>query len=345
METNEQNIPAEESRVLETGPVDHQHNHRPENSPGLIVLQWLTYAFWGWTVLSLSALISMVISSAIQKSDTSDFAPYAIAAVFVLLPISFICDVFYSKKEPTKKIGAQVIVMVLHAVLFALIGIGALILAVFSMVEMFTNGSDSSGTQVSLYTSLIIAVVYGSLFLRTLSPPNLPWVRKYFKYSMVLLAGVSIVLAIIGPAANARLRRNDKLIENNISSVEQSIEGYASSNQKLPDSLGILSLDSDAKKLVDENLIQYTPNTKSPTSAQRTSGVQINTYSPKFSNTNAYPPVNTYYYTLCANYKRATSNNYGSYINNQSDYMTYISSTNHPAGKVCYQLKTTDYGY
>jgi len=29
------------------------------NSPGLLVLQWLTYAFWGWTVLALAWLTGL----------------------------------------------------------------------------------------------------------------------------------------------------------------------------------------------------------------------------------------------------------------------------------------------
>ena len=65
-----------------------------ENSAGVIVLQWLTYAFWGWTLLAVNTLIFMVIFSLLKHVDLSTIIPYAIASVLVLLPISLVCDVF-----------------------------------------------------------------------------------------------------------------------------------------------------------------------------------------------------------------------------------------------------------
>ena len=60
------------------------------------------------------------ISELLKDADVGSFDPYAVAAVLVLLPVSFITDFFYSKREPGKKTGAATIVMVIHAVLYAL---------------------------------------------------------------------------------------------------------------------------------------------------------------------------------------------------------------------------------
>ena len=65
------------------------------NTPGIIILQWLTYAFWGWFVLATSLLAVTVLSHFIAHTNDSNFTPYAIAAVLVLLPLSFVCNFFY----------------------------------------------------------------------------------------------------------------------------------------------------------------------------------------------------------------------------------------------------------
>src|SRR5680860_463031 len=101
------------------------------NTPGIIVLQWLTYAFWGLTVFATSLLSASVIAYFITPTNNNDFSAYATAAVLVLLPISVICDIFYSKQEPEHKTGASSIIMIIHAVFFALFSIGALIAIVF----------------------------------------------------------------------------------------------------------------------------------------------------------------------------------------------------------------------
>ncbi|RYZ99261.1 MAG: hypothetical protein EOO68_12620, partial [Moraxellaceae bacterium] len=59
-------------------------------SAGIVILQWLTYAFWGWTLLALTGLIATVLFAFYTDADTSDTIPYVIAATLVLLPISFV---------------------------------------------------------------------------------------------------------------------------------------------------------------------------------------------------------------------------------------------------------------
>jgi hypothetical protein len=75
----------------------------------------------------MSALTASVFAYFIAHSSDGKFMPFAIAAVLVLLPISIACDYFYSKQEPVKKTGAASIVMILHAVLFALLVLALLL--------------------------------------------------------------------------------------------------------------------------------------------------------------------------------------------------------------------------
>ncbi len=291
-----------------------------------VILQWLTYAFWGWTVLALSILTSMVIANFINATDTENFTPYGIAAVLVLLPISYICDVFYSKKEPAKKTGAEMLVLVIHAVLFALFGVGALIVAVFALVSLFTSKSDSSGSTITLISALIIAVYYALTLLRTLSPARLSWIRRLYKLIMLVTVGFIVLLAIVGPVSKERTLRDDKLVEQNISAVQNSIDGYTRSNKKLPASLTVLGLTGDAKQLVDRNLVTF----KSVGSVTDPQNIKT---------------ASAYRYELCVNYKKQTKDYqpYNNYDYSTDEYKTYISAYNHPAGSVCYKLQITNY--
>ncbi|HET9722078.1 MAG TPA: hypothetical protein VFP32_03585 [Candidatus Saccharimonadales bacterium] len=309
----------------------------PAASAGNIILQWLTYAFWGWTVLAMSFLTASVLASFMADADTAGFMPYTIAAVLVLLPISIACDHFYRKQEPDKKTGAASIVMVIHAVIFALFCIASLIAAVFSLVTMFTSSSDSSGKTVALLSSIIIFFLYAATFLRTIAPPRFPMIRRYFVGFMVVVVGIISILGFVGPVAKARETRNDKLIEDNISSLETSINSYAESNNQLPSSLDTLSLNGDTSKLVTDKLVEYKPNTRPAATTNYDTG-----YSASFS---GVKQSYTYYYQLCVTYKKASKDQAPLYSDSLSDdgYSSYISAYYHGAGNTCYKLKTNGY--
>lgn len=312
------------------------------NSPGVIVLQWLTYAFWGWTVLALSALMGAVFATFIANANTSTLTTYAMAAVLVLLPLSLVCDIFYSKYEPTKKTGAATIVMVIHAVIFALFGIGSLIVAVFSVVQMLTSYVDSSVTQVALYTALVTFVIYLAVFLRTLNLEQFPWLRKFFIIFMLITAGIIGVLGIIGPVAYERATRDDRLIVENIHEIKQEIDEYAQTNKKLPDQLSQITPAGKAQELIERDLVKYTPNTLNSTTSTRTNNTKNLDI--------LYEGKTTFYYTLCVDYKKPTSKDNSpnaliDYGTDKSGYSTYISAYDHPAGEVCYKVKTSEYYY
>lgn len=308
----------------------------PHPHTGTVILQWLTYAFWGWTVLAMSFLTATVFESYIGDSNIDAGAPYAIAAVLVLLPMSVICDIFYSKQEPVKKAGGASLVMIIHAVLFALIAVGSLITGVFSVVNMLTSSSDSAGTKVTLYTSAVVTLLYVAVLLRTLRPIKFAWVRRYFIIFMVLVVGIITVFGIIGPVNNARITKNDRLIEGSLGSLSDSVNTYADKNHQLPNNLGVLDLMGDAKKLVTDNLVTYQPNTIQPS-------IVADNYSPSDL---VIPKTNsTYYYQMCVDFKKANGQSDGSSANSvdQDGYVSYLYVYAHGAGKTCYKVKTTSY--
>lgn len=309
-------------------------------SAGLVVLQWLTYAFWGWTVLALSILTSMVIANFIGGADVGGATPYGIAAILVLLPISYICDVFYSKREPTHKSGPETLVMVIHAVLFALFGIGALIFAVFAMIKLLTSGTDVDSTLTALLSSLIIAVYYGLTFLRTLNPAQLRWIQRYYKFVMLITISIIAILGIIGPVAKERSLRDDKLIVQALPELNYTIQSYAQDNKKLPDNLQELDLEDDTKQLVDRNLVTYKPE---DSITEEGNDTVSNNNRPSKPLPGTAKAGTVYRYQLCVTYKEKSGSSSGyedlsSY--DSSGYTNYLSTYQHKAGNVCYKLKT-----
>lgn len=305
----------------------------PENSPGTIILQWLTYAFWGWTTLSLGVLLVTVLAYMLNRIQTGEFTPYGIAAVLVLLPISVVCDLFYSKNEPEKKTGAAAIVMVIHAVIFALFAIGSLIWFVFALVSLTTSRTDTAPTMVQLVSTIIIAILYAATLLRTIKPTRLQWIPKAYTLFMLLVSAIVIILALVGPVAGAQLTKNDRLISENIGTITTSIREYAKTNNKLPEELSQLTVNNaNAKKLISDNLIAYTPNTKAPTVPAGSS--KLNKYT-----------VTRFYYTMCVDYKKSAAERTGSDrvygTDLQEEYDTSPNVYNYPAGKVCYKIVTS----
>jgi hypothetical protein len=302
---------------------------KPEvNSPGVIVLQWLTYAFWGWTVIAMSVLTSIVLAHfMLEDANVGESIIYGIAAIIVLLPVSVICDIFYSKKEPEKKTGFASVVMVIHAVIFGLSTIGALITVAFSVANLIISSSSSEETQVVLFSALIITILSVAVLLRTIMPKRLLHMRRCFIIFMMVAVGIIITLGIVGPVSETWATRNDRLIQENIYSVESGIDNYVTSNKKLPNSLSDVELTGDAKKLVQDNLVTY----KNDGEASEGSGYLAESY---------------YRYQLCVTYQKASDNNWmggssSSHMEdtNSSGYETSVSTYYHKAGETCYKLK------
>lgn len=302
-------------------------------SAGHIVLQWLTYVFWGWTILGLVWLMVIVLGNAITGNDTSGMVPYAIAASLVLLPISVVCDVFYSRHELRKKTGASMVVMIIHAVIFALFGIGALISGILLAIELFIGTSSSSGswTTVWLYSFLASAVVYALTFLRTLNPFHSFKIGRWYTIFMVLVVGAFIALGVVGPLAQARLTKDDRRIETNLSVISSAVERYTQDKKALPTNLSQIDLSGspDAGALISDNLVTYKPEG---------SVKSTNT----FRQDRATASDTDYRYQLCVTYMKASgTGSPRTYSDDNSGYQEYLYIEGHPAGEVCYKLKTT----
>lgn len=313
------------------------------NSPGSLVLQWLTYAFWGWTVLSLAWLtaisVGFYLDTTHDGSETTTIA-YSLAAVVVLFLISLLCDVFYTRREPLHKQGAATVIMIIHAVLFALLGIGSLIIAVFAVVRLLIGDSPAagsygdSGALTTLITGLVIAIVYGATLLRTLRPFKLARSSvMYWVFMFLVTAGV-VALSIAGPAWNARLTRDDRLIEGGLGGVSEAIRTYTAKTDALPKTLADVrdQTTGNARTLIDRGLVEYKAGTKLPAPQTNPPSLEKPIVMPA--------ETGSFTYTLCVTY-RGSKGTHGPtpmlYKVNEISPDTYY----HAAGRVCYNLQTS----
>ena len=307
--------------VVETAEVAPA-NPKEANTPGVIILQWLSYAFWGWLIIALIWLVSVILTNAILGTSIISVVPYAIAAGVVLLPIAFLTDFFYRKHEPTKKTGVAMVIMVIHAVLFALLAIVALIVTVFNSINAVIEASSSiDGLLVTIFTAMAATLLYAAAFIRVLNPFKTKKAVFIYSAAMVGLTLILIALTIVGPLVKTIATKDDRRIEQNLSSVSQGINDYIETNKKLPTGLSQVSFDNnEASLLTKDNLVNY--KTETPV---------VNSYDPS---------TIEYRYQLCVTFKEKdgsgytyTSSSYGS-----NDYATYLSTSRHGKGEVCYKL-------
>lgn len=365
--TNPVRQPAESTVVPEpTQPLTSQpisSADLPHPGPGLLVLQWLTYALWGWTVLALSGLIILVVNQLLSSDDGYSYfwsnsgIAYLLAAVIVLYVIALSCDVFYARAERkhARSNGTNVI-MIIHAVLFALFGIGALISSVFGAVRLMigdtTNSTDTTGAVAGIISGAVIFIVYGLTLLRTLRPRWIKGVATTYWVAMTLLIIGFTIAGVVGPAAQARLKAEDEVIANALPGLAESINEQTTNTGSLPKSLDDVIISDnygrkdEIRKLIDEDLVKYTPGekigmTNDPNDFPESIGKS------DFQITTAKP---IYHYELCVEYK--TSSGYGSDsydsryrdVNGQNKYDTSVSTYDHGKGETCYDVQTA-YSY
>jgi type II secretory pathway pseudopilin PulG len=315
-----------------------------ENTAGTIVLQWLTYAFWGWTILIVAYLVTIIANDLFNDgsiSSTTDAVAYGIAAALILLPVSLICDFFYSKHEPEHKQGASMIIMVIHAVLFALLGIATLTTIAFTVVSMLISTGNQTASQVIQLTAVVTFVLYLLTLLRTVKPFITRKSRLIFRIIMTaIVVGISI-WGILGPVATTARTKDDRALSESISSVNAAIQSYATSNNTLPKNIDELATGNarysatnwdTIKDLVNRQKLIYTANTTPPQADEEAASSNL--------------PEETFYYELCAIYQYDSPTTY--YDNNYpvtdgDGYSSYIPTSTHQAGKNCYKLKTVSY--
>jgi len=323
-----------------------------KNTAGVLVLQWLAYAFWGWMAASLWWLTALVIGNTVDPPGNdygymSTFIAYSFASTLVLYIISLVTDVIYSRKEPLHKTGAATVIMIIHTVIYSLIGIGAAITAVFALVNMMIGVQSSYDTGNSalttLLTALVMIVVYGSLIVRILRPLNRAWIPKLFWGIMSVITLGVMAAAVIGPITQTQVTADDRLIETNLPVVSDAISSYAQTNNTLPESLQSLPNLGEANQLVEKNLVEYTPGTQNTTNSTNSTSSTYNGVST--SGDLAQQNDTSYNYKLCVTYTKPStkSGSYAYYNINDTYDKTTPNVSSHAAGRVCYNLVTALY--
>lgn len=327
-------------------------------SGGTAVLQWLSYAFWGWFNVSLAWLLAATVGYFIfgesrQIETVVNYLAYPLAAVIVMYAAAAITDAFYAKREPVQKTGIANVLMLIHVVLYILVAVAALIGAVFSVISLALNVDASTaagkGFLVTLSTSAAVAVLFGVTAVRILLGGRLHWLRKLLMVAMAVIAAVVIGASILGPIVSAQVTKTDRLIEAGLPSLDSSVQSYVYEHGQLPASLDDLTLSSyatESKQLVDQKLVHYTPNTKQPTKGGNEPAASDATTKDDSASPNiGYMPYGTtYYYKLCVTYSREKQSSGGYEITplgSTSSSSLYLDLRSHKSGEVCYDRQAT----
>ena len=367
-------VPAKQESVA-TPPTPPEPEKKGQGSSGgVLVLQWLTYAFWFWCGISVSWLAGVVINFFVAGNTGSyewgSVLAYPLASVVIMLGIALVTDFFYAKHEPEKKLGGANVIMLLHVVPFVLIAIGALVTIVFALLNMLLNSDPIASTDGPLQVmlvALVVAVLLGLAATRAFFGSK-PRVRLLARAAFIVVAVGFIVAGVAGPALEAVRTKDDRLIEQALPSLSSDIRDYVNEHNKLPAALSDVTYDESSysagavQKLIDSKLVTYKANTL-PSSNSSYSPSDIRTQlcvdsptagvcSPDSTNSD----TKRFYYQLCTTYKAEKKDRYnysernaytkGDSVGTALDYRyNYVSSISaHPAGDVCYNLYA-DSGY
>lgn len=317
---------------------DAPQSHKTQADAVTLVLQWLTYAFWGWFALAMLWLSAVVYAFLINGSDTNDWTgvvSYPIASVLVLLIFASVVDFFYRRREPAKKEGFATAVMVIHTVIFALCGIAAVVASVFAGINLVLSEtpSASDGIRVALFTALTMVPIYALLTARTTLVAK--WRRVPMLTTIILGVGAIVFMGIgvFGPVMKSVATRQDRQIVSSLDNIVYAVSSYDREHDKLPGSLKGLNFDaygdtdtSTTESLIEKGVITYKPNTNP------------NGESPV---RNSYSTRTVRYYQLCATFTSAQSSRYTSY--DADVYSESINAQYHKKGEQCYNVKTSGY--
>ena len=312
--------------------------HKTQADAVTLVLQWLTYAFWGWFALAILWLSAVVYAFLVNGSDSNDWTSvvsYPIASVLVLLVVAAVVDFFYRRREPAKKEGFATAVMVIHTVIFALCGIGALVAAVFAGINLVLSEtpSASDGIRVALFTALTMVPIYALLTARTTLVAK--WRRIPMLTTIILSVGAAVFIGIgvFGPVMKSVTTRQDRQVTSALNSIVYAVNSYDQENDKLPESLDGLSFDTydntdtaAIKSLLTKGVITYKANTKSATAPSMES---------------SYGNRTVRYYQLCATFTSAQTSPYTAY--SSTSYSESVNAQYHKKGEQCYNVKTSSY--
>ena len=298
------------------------------------VLQWLTYSFWGWAVVTIGYLVALISSYTLNNSYESISPvtiPSAVAAAVILLVIAAVTVHFYSKRETEHKTGIAMVLMVIHAVLFGLLAVGSLIVIAFGLIQLLVGSSSGViGSQVAIITASTLFVTYVLILIRVVRPYIFSKFRIVFKSIFVLLVAVLTVLAITGPVVQTIKTKNDRAVTTALVSLESSMQQFVTSEKRLPKDLNEL-LESDSTRASSSQTVPIADLVKD----------ERITYSPNELVAQTFLSSRTtkeYTYQLCGVFDYAAQDTRSS-----SSYYSYNKSTRVDAGKYCQTLDATSY--
>lgn len=328
----------------------------------VLVLQWLTYALWGMFVGSLMWLAGVVFAAVFINSYATvpgDLLAFSLSATLVSLLLASLADYFYSRYEPESKTGVARVVMLVHVVLFTLAGVGLVIAIAYNLLSSLVGaGGDTDARTAFVLTTLVGVVALAVLVVRIVMPFKRAWLRKAAVIAMVVLGLGFVIAALVGPAAEARLAAEDKVLEDGVEVIASEINKYTSNEDKLPGALSDLDLGANltkrttgdrydnAKKAISEGLVKYTPNTKPPTGGRGEVFFddKVEPDSGASSTIAPYKPNGkVFYYKLCVDYKTDKSKRNGGYNYPQSlskGGVVVPDTFRHDKGEECYDLQT-----
>jgi hypothetical protein len=341
--------------IIMIGDMMSTPTHATENTPGTVVLQWLTYVFWGWTIGAIAYLVGVItyyVMNGSVASGTAEPVAYGIAAAAILLPIALVCDWLYSKREPVHKHGFASIVMVVHAVIFALLAIGALITAAFSGVSLLLTTGDTTASVVTIAVSIALVVLLVKLLARTARPLLFKKFRLLFRISMSAVVLAALIWGAVGPVTQAVVTKDDRAVRDSLLDLTNVINQYTYNNNALPDSIAAAVADEQSSSytytskstiadLAARSRIAYMPNIK-PADTSPDGGISIDV--PVSSG-----ETTTYYYQLCGVYAHdlGPKDQYYSpsypITAESSEYRVGVDTGPVKAGTQCYKLTTTSY--
>jgi len=318
---------------------------KPHVSGGVMVLQWLSYAFWGWFGVAMTWLTGVVVAYFVtgNSTDVTATLAYPLASVIVLFALACVTDFFYARHELEQKAGLTNAIMLVHVVLFVLVAVGAAVTGLFALISMALNTDPASGTDgqaIAAWTSLAAILIFGAAAARALFGGKRKVIRRVYWIVMAVAALGMIALSIAGPVVGVQSTKDDRVIEQGLPHIREIVSAYVNENGVLPKTLEVAqqaetSSDNAAmKQLISRNLVRYTANVKPAT--------EENYYGVTYYN---YKPSKTYYYRLCVSYShiKKASGTYTDTIaaSSEGDYMPYVSIYSHAKGEVCYNLEAT----
>lgn len=304
----------------------------PISTPAFVTMQWLSYAFWALASIAIVYLVSVITNYVlnVDTTVTTEAVAYAVAASFIVLPLAFTLDVFFSRHEDDNKSNASSVVMVVHAVGFAVISVIALITAVFNLINMVLNDYDDKGLWIAVVAAVTTCVLFGILFIRTIKPELFPRLREYYRYLILALILIAGFWAIFGPGAKALDTKQSRGVRDSMMQITSAVDNYVTSNGTLPKDIDAMMSagyyfgdvsTSQMKDYIVRGVLSYEPNTKAFTEADG---------------------VKTFYYKICGTFDRDLMMGGGmtNMMAREDGYYNSLDLGNVTAGTHCYDMAT-----